>query len=142
MAAIGRCSVLTHNTDHIQGPACVDWRERGVPERAGREGDSQPLPKVLGTCDLSSPAHRDFIQGGYHHNPHQKSSACFNWREMATDVQQAVIADINARRELGIKRYGQALQPNNGRDGLQDAYEEAIDLCMYLKQVLLERSML
>lgn len=55
------------------------------------------------------------------------------------DIQSRVITDIKERREVGIKRYGTALQPNNGRDALQDAYEEAIDLCMYLKQLIVER---
>lgn len=55
------------------------------------------------------------------------------------DIQSQVIADIAARRELGIQRYGTALQPHNGRDALRDAYEEAIDLAMYLKQALVER---
>jgi hypothetical protein len=54
------------------------------------------------------------------------------------DVQSAVIADIEKRRELGIKRYGTALQPHNGRNALLDAYEEALDLAMYLKQRLIE----
>lgn len=58
------------------------------------------------------------------------------------DVQSAVIADIEGRRELGIRRYGTALQPMNGRDALLDAYEEALDLAMYLKQMLIERDML
>ena len=55
------------------------------------------------------------------------------------DIQSRVIDDINARRELGIRRYGTALQPHNGRDALLDAYEEALDLAMYLKQALVER---
>ena len=55
------------------------------------------------------------------------------------DVQSQVIADIEERRQVGIQRYGTALQPNNGRDALRDAYEEAIDLAMYLKQAILER---
>jgi len=55
------------------------------------------------------------------------------------DIQSQVIADIRERRELGIKRYGTALQPHNGRDALRDAYEEAIDLAMYLKQAIVER---
>lgn len=55
------------------------------------------------------------------------------------DIQSMVIADINERRNLGIRRYGTALQPHNGRDALLDAYEEAIDLAMYLKQALVER---
>lgn len=55
-------------------------------------------------------------------------------------VQDLVIADIEARKQVGISRYGTALQPFNGRDALQDAYEEAIDLAMYLKQCILERN--
>jgi hypothetical protein len=55
------------------------------------------------------------------------------------DVQSMVIADITARREVGISRYGTALQPHNGRDALRDAYEEALDLACYLRQVIAER---
>lgn len=55
-------------------------------------------------------------------------------------VQDAVIADIEARKRVGIERYGTPLQAFNGRDALQDAYEEAIDLSMYLKQLIIERA--
>jgi hypothetical protein len=54
-------------------------------------------------------------------------------------VQDAVCADIQARKQVGIVRYGTPLQPHNGRDALRDAYEEALDLACYLKQALLER---
>ncbi len=60
-------------------------------------------------------------------------------QEGVADIQSAVIADINTRREVGIERYGTALQAGNGRDALLDAYEEALDLCMYLKQAMVER---
>jgi hypothetical protein len=58
------------------------------------------------------------------------------------DVQSMVIADIEERRKLGIARYGTALQPDNGRDALRDAYEEALDLACYLRQAIVERDML
>ncbi len=54
-------------------------------------------------------------------------------------VQDQVIADIEKRKALGIRKYGTALQPHNGRDALQDAYEEALDLAIYLRQALMER---
>lgn len=57
------------------------------------------------------------------------------------DIQSQVIRDIEARRQIGIKRYGTALQPDNGRDMLQDAYEEAMDLTIYLKGCLVERDL-
>jgi hypothetical protein len=53
-------------------------------------------------------------------------------------IQDLVIADIERRREVGIKRYGTALQAHNGRSALRDAYEESIDLCLYLRQKLEE----
>lgn len=77
-----------------------------TPERAGRNGDSQPLPTI----------------------------------NDAVDIQSHVIADITARREVGIRRYGTALQPNNGRNALLDAYEECLDLACYLKQRLVEEA--
>jgi len=54
-------------------------------------------------------------------------------------VVEEVIKDLNRRAEVGEKKYGVKLQPNNGRDALLDAYEEAQDLCLYLKQAMMER---
>lgn len=54
-------------------------------------------------------------------------------------VQGMVIADLGTRLEVGIQRYGTALQPFNGRDALRDAYEEALDLACYLRQAIAER---
>ncbi len=49
-----------------------------------------------------------------------------------------VLEDIKARAEFGKKKYGTYLQTFNGRDPLVDAYQEAIDLVMYLKQKIME----
>ena len=50
-----------------------------------------------------------------------------------------VIQDMQDRDQLGRKRYGVPLQAFNGRDMLRDAYEEALDLCCYLRGVIYER---
>ena len=55
------------------------------------------------------------------------------------NVGEIVLADIQARIEVGEKKYGTLLQTNNGRDALWDAYQEALDLVMYLRQAILER---
>lgn len=60
-------------------------------------------------------------------------------REGAPDVQTLVLADLEARRQVGIDRYGTALQTHNGRDMLRDAYEEAMDLTVYLRGTIAER---
>ena len=53
-------------------------------------------------------------------------------------VLYLVLKDLIDRAEVGKKEYGTYLKTNNGRSALTDAYEEALDLCMYLKQALLE----
>lgn len=50
-----------------------------------------------------------------------------------------VMKDMVDRDQLGRKRYGVPLQPHNGRDALKDAYEEALDLVVYLRQAIYER---
>jgi hypothetical protein len=50
-----------------------------------------------------------------------------------------VIEDMHERRKVGMQRYGTPLQVFNGRDPLVDAYQEALDLVVYLKQALIER---
>lgn len=55
------------------------------------------------------------------------------------NVATYVLQDIWKRAEVGFQRYGHFLQTNNGRDALWDAYQEAIDLVMYLRQAILER---
>jgi hypothetical protein len=54
-------------------------------------------------------------------------------------VLDAVLADLTARAEVGKAKYGVYLETENGRDALVDAYQEACDLVMYLKQALMER---
>ena len=54
-------------------------------------------------------------------------------------VWPLVLADMVARDKLGRERYGVPLQPHNGRDTLRDAYEEALDLAVYLRSALYER---
>jgi hypothetical protein len=75
-----------------------------MPEREGREGDSQALPIIN-----DEPFIHDLVKD-----------------------------DLESRKQLGAKRYGTPLQAHNGRSALRDAYEEALDLAVYLKQALME----
>ena len=50
-----------------------------------------------------------------------------------------VMDDMQARDAEGRRKYGVPLQPNNGRDALVDAYQEALDLVVYLRQAIHER---
>lgn len=50
-----------------------------------------------------------------------------------------VLADLQARSDIGKEKYGTELRANNGRDALTDAYQEALDMCQYLRQAIYER---
>jgi len=54
-------------------------------------------------------------------------------------VWDLVMRDMAARDRQGKERYGVRLQPHNGRDVLRDAYEESLDLAVYLRSALYER---
>lgn len=55
------------------------------------------------------------------------------------DICELVQADLEARAEHGKAEYGERLKAHNGRDALVDAYQEALDLCQYLRQEIEER---
>jgi hypothetical protein len=54
-------------------------------------------------------------------------------------ITELVIRDLQERSRVGALRYGTPLRAHNGRDPLRDAYEEALDLCQYLRQAIEER---
>lgn len=54
-------------------------------------------------------------------------------------IWDLVLADMEARDRAGAAKYGIRLQPHNGRDALVDAYQEALDLVVYLRQAIYER---
>ncbi len=57
-------------------------------------------------------------------------------------LHNRLISDIEARREHGIKKYGQALQAENGRNFLLDFYEEILDAAVYVAGELEEQQKL
>lgn len=50
-----------------------------------------------------------------------------------------LLADMQARHELGIKRYGVPLTAGNGRDSMTDAYQELLDFVVYTRTYLEDR---
>lgn len=54
-------------------------------------------------------------------------------------VWDLVLADMAERDRMGHAKYGTRLQPFNGRDTLTDAYQGALDLCVYLRGAIYER---
>ena len=56
-------------------------------------------------------------------------------------TETLVIDDIRKRQELGIKKYGTtvAQNPLTHAQWLQHAYEEALDMAIYLKRAMQEQ---
>jgi hypothetical protein len=53
------------------------------------------------------------------------------WAEVIPTLPPEIRADAEARRQLGIERYGTPLQRGNGRDMAADGYQEALDGIAY-----------
>lgn len=54
------------------------------------------------------------------------------------EIIELVKQDLIDRAEMGKEKYGEKLKPFNKRNALVDAYQEALDLCMYLRQRIYE----
>ena len=54
-------------------------------------------------------------------------------------MHDAAVEAIQARKALGVSRYGVALQPANGRNAIQDLAEEVVDAAVYAAQVVWEQ---
>lgn len=56
--------------------------------------------------------------------------------ESLDDDQSLLIKDITERRQVGIERYGQGHRPFNGRNTVQDWYEEQLDGLVYARSIV------
>lgn len=54
------------------------------------------------------------------------------------DIISLVREDLELRAIKGEETYGERLKPFNGRTAIVDAYQEALDLAVYLRQVIEE----
>jgi len=54
------------------------------------------------------------------------------------DTEAGVCEDILARQQFGMRKYGQSVanNPLTERAWLQHAYEEALDMAVYLKRLI------
>ena len=57
-------------------------------------------------------------------------------------IIEQLIDDIQGRDTVGRAKYGQPLMAFDGRRTLKDAYEEALDLAVYIRKEMVEREAL
>ena len=66
----------------------------------------------------------------------ERSPALFaqpNPKSDGPDIWPLVIKDMADRDNLGKAKYGIPLRSHNGRDALVDAYQEVLDMSVYLR---------
>ena len=52
-------------------------------------------------------------------------------------MNKEILDRIKSRLEIGAKKYGEELKPNDGRDWVKETIEEILDSCVYLGAKLL-----
>lgn len=102
-------------------------------------------------CGSPVTCERDCVHREAHAKQHRGGNL-YRLLQPATDPQPAprpcpaapaawslVMRDMADRDVFGATKYGVRLQPGNGRDALKDAYQEALDLAVYLRTAIYER---
>lgn len=110
----------------LEAPYTPDNPPPTEPTRADRPGDSQPLPTKSTGSRAVLPAL--LLDLAMHVQIRGESEA----------ARRGITDDLQTRTQIGIERYGTALETANGRNALIDAYEECQDLTQYLKQRTME----
>lgn len=59
-------------------------------------------------------------------------------KDFPLDCNSFLIDKMKERNNFGIEKYGTPLQAFNGRDSLNDSFQEILDSCVYLKQAIIE----
>lgn len=97
------------------------------------------------SIDDATPAEWDALNHRFTTRPVAQQSKNLNEPQPAPGnsptpaVWPLVIADMAQRDTFGLGKYRTRLQPHNGRDFLTDAYQEALDLVVYLRGAIYER---
>lgn len=58
--------------------------------------------------------------------------------QLPLELFAAMEVRVRARERVGYERYGQFLQPGNGRDVMRDVWEETVDQVAYLATAVRE----
>lgn len=112
----------------------------GVERRRALRPGSQPLPVpqegVPGSHDMVLADLRGIL---VRRQSALRASGQTKEADTVRKLLKEIETDLMERRALGLRRYGSLLQPGNGRDPLRDAYEEAQDLVVYFRQLMMAR---
>jgi len=109
------------------------WAQEGCQMPIERIHDfwlSKKLQLEKDVASISVPVHDKFVSGAAKPEPMP-----IKGKEL---VLPHVVNDLMQRDQMGKKKYGTSLETHNNRSSLWDAYQELLDLTMYLRKHLLE----
>lgn len=81
---------------------------------------------------------KHYEKGGFEMNENMTDQPQPKVSSSSQAVIPEVMKDLTERLAKGIDNYGVPLMSNNGRNALQDLYEELLDAACYIKQVMME----
>ena len=110
----GWCGYAREGRDRCRGEVLGDWRD--TLEKRPEQKAFEPFVSVEDAATAKQPA--------------PKGSG--------NPILGMVLADLTNRALEGKEKYGEPLLAHNGRNPLWDAYQEALDLAMYLRQAIEE----
>jgi hypothetical protein len=104
-----------------------DWWDNEVPDVCSEFKDDPDWDGPCKTCEHDRDCHTV--------SKHVPEADCGN---MPTGTEARVCADIAERQRKGIAKYGTTVEQNplTRQQWLQHAYEEALDLAVYLKRLI------
>lgn len=113
-----------------KGETLGDWRD--TLEKRPKQAEFEPFVSVE---DANPKFPRDVDYVGKINAATAKQPAP---KGSGNPILGMVLADLTNRALEGKEKYGEPLLAHNGRNPLWDAYQEALDLAMYLRQAIEE----
>ena len=119
-----------NNVQCGKGEVLGDWRD--TLEKRPEQAEFEPFVSVE---DANPKFPRDVDYVGKINAATAKQPAP---KGSGSPILGMVLADLTNRALEGKEKYGEPLLAHNGRNPLWDAYQEALDLAMYLRQAIEE----
>ena len=128
---------------HCKGLALGDWRDT-LEKRPANLSEQAITARLNEATDNVLAAVPELMTDKYKFDPFVSVEDAATAKQPApkgsgNPILGMVLADLTNRALEGKEKYGEPLLAHNGRNPLWDAYQEALDLAMYLRQAIEEQ---
>ena len=130
------------NNASIRGTILGDWRDT-LENRPSDLSEQMVISRLQEATDNVLAAAPELMTDKYKFEPFVSVEDAATTKQPApkgsgSPILGMVLADLTNRALEGKEKYGEPLLAHNGRNPLWDAYQEALDLAMYLRQAIEE----